>query len=271
MLYTEADGQWAVRTKAPPARRTSGPIRRRGASLAALAALAGGPDLRPFCGGRAASAVALVGRETASSGDDEIGFRAVLVRYAPPGTPACVGSACVVGAFFDWSNGTRTRDLGNRGGGTATTSIAPARGGHALVVYPLRSQIDGPAVARIASYNVENLFARPKVFRTADWTVGEPKLAAYDLQEGRLLTAGQGQDEEPVGRAGHLLRQRARGSTPERDVVAAMGLASKEPGRLRPTAGGQDERRRDHRGLAGTTGSDGSNWRRRRSTRPARG
>jgi hypothetical protein len=35
-------------------------------------------------------------------------------------------------------------------------------------------------VARIASYNVENLFARPKVFRTADWTLGEPKLAAYE-------------------------------------------------------------------------------------------
>ena len=33
---------------------------------------------------------------------------------------------------------------------------------------------------RIASYNVENLFARPKVFRTADWGVGEPKLAAYE-------------------------------------------------------------------------------------------
>jgi len=35
-------------------------------------------------------------------------------------------------------------------------------------------------MARIASYNVENLFARPKVFRTADWTLGQPKLAAYE-------------------------------------------------------------------------------------------
>lgn len=35
-------------------------------------------------------------------------------------------------------------------------------------------------MVRIASYNVENLFARPKVFRTADWSVGEPKLAAYE-------------------------------------------------------------------------------------------
>jgi hypothetical protein len=35
-------------------------------------------------------------------------------------------------------------------------------------------------VVRIASYNVENLFARPKVLRTADWGVGEPKLAAYE-------------------------------------------------------------------------------------------
>jgi endonuclease/exonuclease/phosphatase family metal-dependent hydrolase len=34
-------------------------------------------------------------------------------------------------------------------------------------------------VVRIASYNVENLFARPKAFHTADWSVGEPILAAY--------------------------------------------------------------------------------------------
>ena len=35
-------------------------------------------------------------------------------------------------------------------------------------------------MVRIASYNVENLFARPKAFRTADWAVGEPVLAAYE-------------------------------------------------------------------------------------------
>jgi len=33
---------------------------------------------------------------------------------------------------------------------------------------------------RIASYNVENLFARPKAFRTGDWSTGRPKLAAYE-------------------------------------------------------------------------------------------
>ena len=32
---------------------------------------------------------------------------------------------------------------------------------------------------KIASYNVENLFARPKVFGRLDWTIGEPILAAY--------------------------------------------------------------------------------------------
>jgi endonuclease/exonuclease/phosphatase family metal-dependent hydrolase len=32
---------------------------------------------------------------------------------------------------------------------------------------------------RIASYNIENLFARPKAFDSADWTIGEPILAAY--------------------------------------------------------------------------------------------
>ena len=34
-------------------------------------------------------------------------------------------------------------------------------------------------MVRIASYNVENLFARPKAFNTADWSAGEPILAAY--------------------------------------------------------------------------------------------
>ena len=32
---------------------------------------------------------------------------------------------------------------------------------------------------RIASYNVQNLFARPKAFDGTDWTIGEPILAAY--------------------------------------------------------------------------------------------
>jgi endonuclease/exonuclease/phosphatase family metal-dependent hydrolase len=32
---------------------------------------------------------------------------------------------------------------------------------------------------RIASYNVENLFARSKAFDSADWAIGEPILAAY--------------------------------------------------------------------------------------------
>jgi endonuclease/exonuclease/phosphatase family metal-dependent hydrolase len=33
---------------------------------------------------------------------------------------------------------------------------------------------------RIASFNVENLFARPKAFDTRDWSTGEPILVAYD-------------------------------------------------------------------------------------------
>jgi hypothetical protein len=35
-------------------------------------------------------------------------------------------------------------------------------------------------VVRIASYNVENLFARPKAFRTADPDAGASKLRAYE-------------------------------------------------------------------------------------------
>lgn len=32
---------------------------------------------------------------------------------------------------------------------------------------------------RVASFNVENLFARPRVFRTDDWNAGQPALDAY--------------------------------------------------------------------------------------------
>jgi endonuclease/exonuclease/phosphatase family metal-dependent hydrolase len=34
-------------------------------------------------------------------------------------------------------------------------------------------------MVRIASFNVENLFARPKAFNTTDWSVGRPALDAY--------------------------------------------------------------------------------------------
>lgn len=34
-------------------------------------------------------------------------------------------------------------------------------------------------MVRIASYNVENLFARPKAFNTIDWAIGQPALSAY--------------------------------------------------------------------------------------------
>jgi len=34
-------------------------------------------------------------------------------------------------------------------------------------------------MVRIASYNVENLFTRPRAFHTADWSIGQPILEAY--------------------------------------------------------------------------------------------
>lgn len=40
----------------------------------------------------------------------------------------------------------------------------------------------------VASYNVENLFARPKAFDTTDWQAGEPVLAAYH-EFNRLIAA----------------------------------------------------------------------------------
>ena len=35
-------------------------------------------------------------------------------------------------------------------------------------------------MVRIASFNVENLFARPKAFNTADWSLGQPILKTYE-------------------------------------------------------------------------------------------
>jgi hypothetical protein len=35
------------------------------------------------------------------------------------------------------------------------------------------------SVVRVASFNVENLFSRPKAFNTSNWAAGEPALAAY--------------------------------------------------------------------------------------------
>ena len=34
-------------------------------------------------------------------------------------------------------------------------------------------------MVRIASFNVENLFARPKAFAPSDWTQSEPAINAY--------------------------------------------------------------------------------------------
>ncbi|MFC1540206.1 endonuclease/exonuclease/phosphatase family protein [Gemmatimonadota bacterium] len=42
-------------------------------------------------------------------------------------------------------------------------------------------------MVRIASYNVENLFSRPKAFNTADWSVGQPALDAFHEVSALLL------------------------------------------------------------------------------------
>jgi hypothetical protein len=42
---------------------------------------------------------------------------------------------------------------------------------------------------RIASFNVENLFARPKVFDLSDWNTSEPVLKAYEKVSALLQKA----------------------------------------------------------------------------------
>ncbi len=55
----------------------------------------------------------------------------------------------------------------------------------------------------VGTFNVENLFARPKAFDTADWTVGEPVLAAYS--EFTDLSAKTVYDEADRARLTELL------------------------------------------------------------------
>ena len=54
-----------------------------------------------------------------------------------------------------------------------------------------RQTVAGGAISmiRIASFNVENLFARPKVFDLSDWNAGEPVLKAYEKVSALLQKA----------------------------------------------------------------------------------
>lgn len=83
-------------------------------------------------------------------------------------------------------------------------------------------------MARIASYNVENLFARPKVFRTADWTLGEPKLAAYEQVNSFFKKDAYSQQDKaemksPLGRASEATPSYFVGGRPCHALRSAAG------------------------------------------------
>lgn len=59
------------------------------------------------------------------------------------------------------------------------------------------------SAVRVASFNVENLFARPKAFNALDWAAGEPVLAAY--REFNTLIAEPVYSEADTGRMRDLL------------------------------------------------------------------
>ena len=124
---------------------------------------------------------------------------------------------------------------------------------------------------RLASFNVENLFARAKVLNTATWEEGRPKLAAFErfnrtaqrrfyrkVDKRQML--GDLETLDVITRAssdGRLIRQPNHGG--------AVGDPAGEPRRLHGRAAGDGHR--DRRQPAGPTGSAGSSWSSSRSTR----
>ena len=82
-------------------------------------------------------------------------------------------------------------------------------------------------MVRIASFNVENLFARPKAFNTADWSLGRPALDAYSDVNVLLAKASYSAadklkirdlfvvpDISSVNSSGAIRRKRARSPCP---------------------------------------------------------
>jgi hypothetical protein len=89
--------------------------------------------------------------------------------------------------------------------------------------------------AVVASFNVENLFSRPRAFDTADWPVGEPILSAY--REFNALIGQLVYSPADRVRMRQLLIEldvyhvNDRGAGPPKgDDRSAVGVAAEEPG-----------------------------------------
>ena len=111
------------------------------------------------------------------------------------------------------------------------------------------------AAVVVASFNVENLFARPKAFSTVDWAAGEPVLAAY--REFTTLIAEPAYTAADLARMGELLVQlgvyhvNAHGAV-RRRVTADPPWAWLRKSAAASTGNPANHRRRaDHRDRAG--------------------
>ena len=101
-------------------------------------------------------------------------------------------------------------------------------------------------MVRIASFNVENLFARPKAFDTTNVAANAPILAAHEeVKEVNRLMGNAVYSPQDKQRITDLLVQldiyfvNAHGAVRRRDSRSSMGVASQERRRLRSSAAGR--------------------------------
>ena len=95
---------------------------------------------------------------------------------------------------------------------------------------------------RLATFNVENLFARAKAMNTTTWQQGEPALAAFqDFTTVSAKAKYTDQDKAgDAGRDGNAADPRphtGRGAPPESRPIQRLGIAPGEPRRFPGRAG----------------------------------
>jgi hypothetical protein len=84
---------------------------------------------------------------------------------------------------------------------------------------------------RIASFNVENLFARPKVFDLPDWNAGQPVLKAYEkvtalLQKAKYSASDKIRIRDLLVYAGDISgRQENKSNSPQQHNRSPVGVA----------------------------------------------
>jgi hypothetical protein len=87
---------------------------------------------------------------------------------------------------------------------------------------------------RIASFNVENLFSRPKVFDLSDWNAAEPVLKAYEkvsalLQKAKYSATDKKQIRDLLLTLEiYTVDKKNKGNSPQSDNRSSVGVAEKK-------------------------------------------